>query len=106
MDMIIEHKNIVLWGKTMECKNCKYYKVDSFMFDNKEWTSRACEIAHIVNPKACAYIENDKEVEDMTICFNCKYWIGGGDWGLSCQKDYYNCSTNGFNEVCEQFERK
>lgn len=42
----------------------------------------------------------------MDICFNCKYWLGGGDWGLSCEKDYHNCSTNGFDEACELFERK
>ena len=51
-------------------------------------------------------MKNIPEVKNMNICYNCKHWIGGGDWGLSCAKNYYNCSTNGFDEVCEQFERK
>ena len=46
------------------------------------------------------------KIEEMKICYNCKHWIGGGDWGLSCKKDYYNCSTNGFNEGCKDFERR
>lgn len=83
----------------MNCKDCKYkYKTadgDTF-----------CEITHLLYTKSCNYIDNDSQVVAMNICYNCKHWIGGGDWGLSCRKDYYNTSTNGFREVCEHFERK
>lgn len=89
----------------MKCKDCKYYKIDSLFIGDKEYINRICDITHLCNTKSCP-LANDAEVEDMKICYNCRYWIGGGDWGLSCQKDYYNCSTNGFNEACEQFERK
>lgn len=83
----------------MFCKDCKYkYKTadgDTF-----------CEITHLLYTKSCDYIDDDSQVVAMNICYNCKHWIGGGDWGLSCRKDYYNTSTNGFREVCEHFERK
>jgi len=89
----------------MECKDCKYYKVDSFTFNGKKYTNRMCEITHLCNTKSCN-AESYEHIENANICFNCKYWHGGGDWGLSCEKNYYNCSANGFDEVCEQFERK
>lgn len=78
----------------MQCKNCKHY--------NKN--KRICQIIHKCHTISCN-LENDN-IEDMKICYNCKHWIGGGDWGLSCKKDYYNCSTNGFNEGCKDFERR
>lgn len=90
----------------MECKNCKYYKISNVIQGDKSFTMNSCSIAHILNTKSCIYITSDAEVEGMDICYNCKYWHGRGDWGLSCEKDYYNCSTNGFDKVCEQFERR
>lgn len=84
----------------MECKDCKYHHNDT------KYNYNMCEITHVINTKSCTYIKNDNKVDNMNICFNCKYWIGGGDWGLSCEKDYLNCSANGFDEACEQFERK
>ena len=90
----------------MECKDCRYYKVSDVIQGDKSFTMNSCEIAHVLNTKSCTYIASDVEVEDMDICYNCKYWLGGGDWGLSCQKNYLNCSANGFDEACEQFERR
>lgn len=75
----------------MECKDCKYYKERS-----SQAVYSLCTITHICNTKSCG-LESDNEVEHMDICYNCKYWIGGGDWGLSCMKDYYNYSSNGFD---------
>lgn len=84
----------------MECKNCKY------LYKDTGWsTVNVCRITNKVNPISCT-IENDKDVERLHICYNCKHWYGGGDWGLSCAKNYYNCSVNGFDEACDQFERK
>lgn len=86
----------------MECKDCKYYIDDH----NEFFRTMMCLISHRWKPESCDYIATDEEVENMNICFNCKHWLGGGDWGLSCQKDYYNCSANGFDEACDKFERK
>lgn len=91
----------------MECRYCHYCKPTTMWLKNNEKCMVGmCSITHSVGKKSCDYIASDAEVEDMNICYNCKHWIGGGDWGLSCRKNYYIASTDGFNEVCEQFERK
>ena len=83
----------------MECIKCRYYK------PLDEFHNHICDITHLRNTISCP-IPSDELVVDADICYNCKHWIGGGDWGLSCRKDYYNTSTNGFNKACEKFERK
>lgn len=83
----------------MECKNCRYWHEL-----NDGFVRGMCDITHMCNTKSCT-IQSDEDIERYHICFNCKYWSGGGDWGLSCAKNYYNCSSNGFDEACEQFER-
>lgn len=65
-----------------------------------------CKITSACNPKYCDNIVSEEDVEQLQICYNCKHWFGGGDWGLSCAKDYYNCNTNGFTPACKEFERK
>ena len=84
----------------MECKNCKYFnkRNDGIVFG-------VCNISHRCNTKSCT-IASNKDIDNMNICYNCQHWIGGGDWGLSCAKDYYKSSSNGFDKACEQFERK
>lgn len=84
----------------MECKNCRYFneRNDGIVFGS-------CNITHICNTKSCT-LPSDEVVESLPICFNCQHWYGGGDWGLSCSKNYYNCSSNGFDKACEQFEKK
>lgn len=77
----------------MECKKCKYSVYGS------------CIITNMCNTKSCTLLSDD-DVENLHICYNCKHWLGGGDWGLSCRKNYYLSSTNGFREACEEFERK
>lgn len=85
----------------MECKNCRYWhEVKDRFVDNM------CDITHMCNTRSCNNIVNDKDVEHMNICYNCEHWYGMGDWGLSCSKNYYDCSCNGFREACEQFKRK
>lgn len=82
----------------MECKNCDYY--NSY--------KKLCKITNTCYMRSCNYdlIHPNIKVEDMDICYNCQHWIGSGDWGLSCAKNYYKCSSNGFDKSCEQFERK
>ncbi len=79
----------------MECKNCKYFS---------EYND-SCDITHMCYTKSCT-LPSDEIVEQLPICYNCQHWIGGGDWGLSCAKNYHDCNSNGFRKACEQFERK
>lgn len=85
----------------MDCNKCRYHYIN----DNGLYGTDMCDIAHVCNPKFCG-LTSDKDVIKMDICYNCEYWIGGGDWGLSCEVDYYNCSANGFDEACEKFKNK
>ena len=85
----------------MECKNCKYYKDDN----NEFFRTMICTVSHLWRPLSCD-LASDADVENMDICYNCSHWLGGGDFGLSCKKNYYHCSANGFDKACEQFERK
>lgn len=80
----------------MECRKCGYYNT----------FKRLCKITNVCNMTSCDYLSYGEKVEDMDICYNCEHWIGGGDWGLSCAKNYFNCSHNGFDKACEQFKRK
>ena len=100
----------------MNCSECKYCYVlkNTAIARNKKGNQilsvrdsehTVCKITHIYNPESCN-LNSDEDVKDMLICFNCKHWIGGGDWGLSCSKDYYNTSSDGFGKACEKFERK
>lgn len=84
----------------MECKKCKY-----FSKGNDDIIFGVCSITHVCNTKSCT-LQSDDDVEHLPICYNCQHWYGMGDWGLSCAKNYYNCSHNGFDKACEQFERK
>ena len=86
----------------MKCKDCKYREIHADHNLNK---FNICKITHIGYIVSCG-LQSDELVKDMDICYNCQYWIGGGDWGLSCSKNYYNCSTNGFGNACSEFCRK
>lgn len=90
----------------MECKNCKYYRVDKYTYNDKEYVNEMCDISHVCDTTSCSYITSDKEVENMDICYNCKHWIGSGCLGFNCKMDYYHYSVNGFDKACEQFEKK
>ena len=77
--------------------NCNYKKCEYAK-------GKTCGITNIYEPKICL-IPKDR-LEALDICYNCKYWIGGGDYGLSCKKDYYLATTNGFIKACELFDWK
>jgi hypothetical protein len=81
----------------MNCIDCKYHITST--------SHSACRITNRVNPMSCT-LSSDEVVEQLDICFNCKHWLGGGDWGLSCRKNYYDCNSDGFREACEKFERE
>ena len=53
--------------------------------------------------KTCNYYNVD--VSHMPVCINCKHFLGGGDWGLSCAKDYYTIAEP-LDKICDKFERK
>ncbi len=92
-----------------KCKDCKYFESGSFEFNGKHYTTAACTLSHLVvvpdKEINCAYFNADLSSEN--ICYNCRYYIGGGDWGLFCShKDKYHHLGKFNDEACEDFERK
>lgn len=47
----------------------------------------------------------DKDLDDEMICFNCKHFLGGSDWGLACEK-HYNRLPRFDSATCDKFERR
>lgn len=76
----------------MFCKDCEY------CIDKETYT--VCQVCHRINLEGCTY----SNIENLKICFNCKHWLGSGDFGLSCRKNYYMTTTNGFTKACDNFE--
>lgn len=94
-------------NKMKSCKKCCYI-TEIVNHTNPKQNYNICTLSRIVlltdYAKNCDYYNLD--LSNEKICMNCKHWIGGGDWGLSCSKDYYNTSSNGLGKACEKFERK
>lgn len=96
----------------MNCKDCKYNKIVDNEFYSSVWQKNihyyynVCDISHLCNKKSCDFIVTDSDVDKMDICYNCKHWIGGGDWNLSCDIHPYMATANGFRKACEMYDRK
>ena len=49
----------------------------------------------------------NRDLSEYDICYNCKYYIGGGDWGLFCShKDMYHHLGKFSDEPCKRYERR
>ena len=60
----------------------------------------------ILNKKfcdTCDYYDYDFSNHREKICGTCKHYLGYGDWGLSCRKDYYALPTF-LTKACEHYE--
>ena len=84
------------------CKKCKYFiDVDRY---------GCCTLSHLVifnkNKEHDCPLFN-KDLSQYNICYNCKYFGGGSDWGLFCShEDMYHHLGN-FNDVpCDHYIRK
>ena len=87
-----------------KCKDCQY------VWDNTAWNDIACcSLTRVVvrpDIEADCPVFN-KDLSEYNICYNCKYYVGGGDWGLFCShKDTYHHLGKFNDEACECFERK
>lgn len=98
----------------MSCRSCDYFENvhrESFITIRGRvvppYNYNVCKITHrIIRNSDVQNCDKDiNSIKDMNICYNCKYWIGGGDWNLSCELKPYMASSNGFNSSCDKFER-
>lgn len=86
------------------CENCSHYK-GTFEFYGTN--SITCELTNtiMVNESArnCGFY--NKDMSNERICFNCKHFAGGSDWGLACAKHYYKL-PRALTKMCKDGEWK
>ena len=76
------------------CEDCcnKDGEYETMMFGKMRSITR-CKVFHntLINAleikTECGY--HNVDVSQMEICLNCEHYLGGGDWGLSCAKEYH-----------------
>lgn len=99
----------------LSCKDCKYSENvhrETFITNCGKvvppYDYNVCKITNrIINNINKKYCEaNVDDIDSMDICYNCEYWIGGGDWGLSCTQEYNIALSNGFTPACNRFKRR
>lgn len=85
----------------MTCKGCNYYQGKTEILTK---TFHSCALSTtLVNGEICTLFNAD--LSNKKICYNCKYYLGGYDWGLSCAK-HYHVLTEALHEGCKDFEKK
>lgn len=92
-----------------KCKDCRYALSGAINLKKNPVTITTCTLTSVV-------VLADKENEcpcfnlDLTpydICYNCKYYLGGGDWGLFCShEDMYHHLGKFSDDPCERYEKK
>ncbi len=87
---------------SIKCKSCKYY-AGEFAFGRRS-VAHCCKLyKELLDGGGCELY--NKDISSMKICFTCKHYLGGGDWGLSCAADYYTL-TGALNKACDKYEEK
>ena len=91
---------------TKTCKNCCHHSGDAGPAFGEN--TYFCSLTGIVAvderiTENCSWY--NRELEGENICYNCKYFLGGADYGLACSKVYHRLPT-AISEPCEDFDRK
>lgn len=86
------------------CENCIHYR-ETINFYGKDCIT--CELTNTImvneSAKSCGFY--NKDISNERICFNCKHFAGGSDWGLACAKHYHSL-PRALTEMCEDGELK
>lgn len=66
-----------------------------------------CELTNevLVLNKASTCKHYNRYLSNEKICYSCKHFLGGTDWGLSCAKQY-NVIVCGLDKACDLYEAK
>ena len=87
----------------MKCRDCCNFVQEHDIYLSCRLTN-ICLKKDVENVESkCEYFNNN--MSEYDICLNCKHYLGGGDWGLSCGKDYYKL-VNALDKSCDEIERK
>ena len=90
------------------CRDCRYAQIYTFPIHGENIETCCCSLT-----RQCTHADRDTceycnaDLSSYEICYNCEYYLGGGDWGLSCShKDgfYLICKFN--DNACKHFKRK
>ncbi len=82
----------------MKCKDCKYVQ-PAHDYGCCNLTRRLVDME-----KEHDCICYNKDLSEYSICYNCKYYGGGGDWGLFCShQDMYHHLGKFNDEPCEHY---
>lgn len=90
-----------------KCIDCKYSQDSGF-----EIAGTMCCICALTRRVIHANVESEcncfnRDLSTYDICYNCKYYIGGGDWGLFCShKDMYHHLGKYFDKPCKRYEKR
>ena len=90
-----------------KCKDCKYAYDSSYEIAGIE--CRTCSLTRrVMNANAESECNcYNRDLSGYDICYNCKYYIGGGDWGLFCShSDMYHHLGKFSDEPCGRYERR
>ena len=103
-----DEKNV---GPYPSCETC-FHKVGTreITIFQKKTSCVFCEIHNnqlidsiAVSHKGCEFYNIDMSNEK--ICLNCEHFLGGGDWGLACDKHYHILSQP-LTEACQDFNKR
>lgn len=94
----------------MICRDCKYCMIGEYRIKGKPYQTGCCILTRIVvHPdidfeKCNCY---NRDLSEYDICYNCKYYLGGSDWGLFCShKDKYHHLGKFSDKPCEYYDRR
>lgn len=79
-------EEMTLFGNTARICRCDIFKNTMF---NALKIHTECEYHNV-------------DVSEMKICLNCEHFLGGGDWGLACNKHYHRL-PGPVDKACEDF---
>lgn len=88
-------------NKELKCKDCRYF-INLINFCGEIAVN--CMLTHTIVLGTGCDLKN-VDISDEKICFNCKHYLGGNDWGLSCAKEYHKL-VDAFDEACKNFEKQ
>lgn len=86
------------------CEDCSHFQYDYTMWEHQ---CIKCELTNTIlkaeSAETCKLY--NKDLSEYDICVNCKYFGGGGDWGLACAKHYHRL-PHALDDACDDMERR
>lgn len=92
-----------------KCRDCQYAQIKSWQIKDKMVENCCCGLTNYITMPdkegGCGYFNRD--LSEYDICYNCRYYRGGGDWGLFCSHgDMYHHLGKFNDKPCKRYEKK